>query len=74
MIIEICLLVSIGFTSYFYTSYLIPLASFIIPIEQHYIILVFICILLIIDNISLFNDLQNKINTINNNELQIVGD
>lgn len=74
MIIEICLLVSIGFTSYFYTSYLIPFASFIIPIEQHYIILVFICILLIIDNISLFNDLQNKINTINNNELQIVGD
>jgi hypothetical protein len=58
MVIEICLLVSIGFTSYFYTSYLIPLASVIIPIEQHYIILVFICILLIIDNITLFNDLQ----------------
>uniref|UniRef100_A0A6C0LIE1 Uncharacterized protein n=1 Tax=viral metagenome TaxID=1070528 RepID=A0A6C0LIE1_9ZZZZ len=72
MIIEIFLLLSIGLTSYFYTSYLIPLAAFIMPIEQHYMIMCFCCILLIIDNVSLFNDLQNK-NKINTN-LQIVGD
>lgn len=71
MIIEIFLLLSIGLTSYFYTSYLIPLAAFIMPIEQHYMIICFSCILLIIDNVSLFNDLQNK-NT--NTNLQIVGD
>jgi hypothetical protein len=72
MIIEILLLLNIGLTSYLYTSYLIPLAAFIMPIEQHYMIMCFSCILLIIDNVSLFNDLQNK-NKINN-DLQIVGD
>jgi len=75
MIIEIFLLLSIGLTSYFYTSYVIPFVSFIIPLEQHYIILCFTCILLIINNISLFNDLQNKNKTIaDKNDLQIVGD
>jgi len=69
MIIEIFLLLSIGLTSYLYTSYLIPLAAFIMPIEQHYMIICLSCILLIIDNVSLFNDLQNK-----NTNLQIVGD
>jgi len=72
MIIEILLLLNIGLTSYLYTSYLIPQAAFIMPIEQHYMIMCFSCILLIIDNVSLFNDLQNK-NKINTN-LQIVGD
>jgi hypothetical protein len=72
MIIEIIFLMNIGMTSYLYTSYLIPLAAFIMPIEQHYMIMCFICILLIIDNVSLFNDLQNKNNT--NTNLQIVGD
>jgi hypothetical protein len=70
MIIEIIFLMNIGMTSYLYTSYLIPLAAFIMPIEQHYMFMCFICILLIIDNVSLFNDLQNK----NNTNLQIVGD
>jgi hypothetical protein len=75
MIIEIFLLLSIGLTSYFYTSYVIPFVSFIIPLKKHYIILCFTCILLIIDNISLFNDLQNKNKNIaDKNELQIVGD
>jgi hypothetical protein len=75
MIIEIFLLLSIGLTSYFYTSYVIPFVSFIVSVEQHYIILCFTCILLIIDNISLFNDLQNKNKLIaDKNELQIVGD
>ena len=75
MIIEIFLLLSIGLTSYFYTSYVIPFVSFIVSVEQHYIILCFTCILLIIDNISLFNDLQNKNKNIaDKNEVHIVGD
>jgi len=72
MIIQIILLLSIGMTSYFYTSYIVPMASFIVPVEQHYIILCFSCILLFIDNITLVSDLQN--NTTNTNDLQIVGD
>jgi len=72
MIIEIILLLIIGLTSYFYTSYIVPMASFIVPVEQHYMILCFSCILLFIDNITLVSDLQNK--TTNTNDLQIVGD
>ena len=75
MIIEIILLLSIGMTSYLYTSYIVPMASFIVPVEQHYMILCFSCILLFIDNITLVSDLQNKTtNTTNTNDLQIVGD
>jgi|LakMenEpi03Aug12_release.lakeMendotaPanAssembly.Ray.scaffolds.fasta_scaffold383408_2 hypothetical protein len=73
MIIEILLLLSISLTSYFYTLYLIPLVSFIVPVEQHYMIICFCCILLIIDNFSLVNDLNNK-STTNNQNIQIVGD
>jgi len=74
MITEILLLSCIGLSSYYYTLFFVPSVSNIISVDQHYMILCFSCILLVIDNLSLFNDLQTVLrNKKNNKKIEIIG-
>ena len=74
MIIQVILLCSIGLLSFLYTSYVIPSVSNIIPVATHYMFLSFSCILLLIDNFSLMNDIQNFKPFDNPEHIHIIGD
>ena len=74
MIIQVILLCSIGLLSFLYTSYAIPSVSNIIPVSTHYMFLSFSCILLLIDNFSLMNDIQNFKPFDNPEHIHIIGD
>ena len=73
MIIQVILLCSIGLLSFLYTSYVIPSVSNIIPVATHYMFLSFSCILLLIDNFSLMNDIQNFKPFDNPEHIHIIG-
>ena len=74
MIMQIVLLFGIGLTSFLYTSYVIPSVSNMIPVEIHYMLLSFSSILLLIDNFSLMNDIQNFKPFNNPEHIHIIGD
>ena len=74
MIIEVILLFCVGLTSFLYTSYIIPSVSNIIPVDIHYMFLSFSCIILLIDNFSLMNDIQNFKPFDNPEHIHIIGD
>jgi hypothetical protein len=74
MIIEVILLFCVGLTSFLYTSYVIPSVSNIIPVDIHYMFLSFSCIILLIDNFSLMNDIQNFKPFDNPEHIHIIGD
>ena len=59
MFIPVLLLLTIGASSYIYSSYVMPFISNIVSVETQSMILIFSCILLLLDNFTLLHDLQN---------------
>ena len=58
MFIPVLLLLTIGASSYIYTSYVMQFISNIVSVETQSIILISSCILLLLDNFTLVHDLQ----------------
>ena len=73
MFIPVFLLLTIGASSYVYTSYVMPIISNIVSVETQSIILIFSCILLLLDNFTLLHDLQNIKPIYNQEHIQIIG-
>ena len=63
----ITLLIGLGVLSFLYSSFVMKFISNIVSIETQSMILMFSCILLLLDNFSLFNDLNNE-NKLDDNE------
>ena len=73
MFIPVLLLLTIGASSYIYTSYVMPFISNIVSVETQSMILIFSCILLLLDNFTLVHDLQNIKPIYNQEHIQIIG-
>ena len=73
MFIPVLLLLTIGASSYVYTSYVMPIISNIVSVETQSIILIFSCILLLLDNFTLLHDLQNITPVDNPEHIHIIG-
>ena len=68
------LLSSIGSLSYFYSFYIMKYISSNISIEVQSMILMFIFILVQLDNFSLYNDLQKNMSfTVNQDNIRLIG-
>ena len=73
MFIPVFLLLTIGASSYVYTSYVMPFISNIVSVDTQSMILIFSCILLLLDNFTLVHDLQNIKPIYNQEHIQIIG-
>jgi hypothetical protein len=72
MFLAIILLISLGISSFIYSSFIMQFISNIISVETQSMILMFSCILLLLDNFSLFHDLNtNNINNTTDNNVYI---
>ena len=73
MIIPILLLLSIGSASLFYTSFIMEYISDTISIKTQFTISIFSCILLLLDNWNLLQDLETVKPLENQEHIQIIG-
>jgi len=73
MFIPVLLLLTIGASSFVYTSYVMSFISNIVSVETHSTILIFSCVLLLLDNFTLLHDLQNSKSIDNQEHIQIIG-
>jgi len=73
MFIPVLLLLTIGASSYIYTSYVMQFISNIVSVETQSIILIFSCVLLLLDNLTLLHDLQSIKPVDNQEHVQIIG-
>ena len=73
IILPILILISIGVSSYIYTSYIMDYVSNIVSRENQASFLIFTCILLLLDNWSLLKEIQNFKPIDNQEHIKIIG-
>ena len=73
IILPILILISIGVSSYIYTSYIMDYVSNIVSRETQASFLIFTCILLLLDNWSLLKEIQNFKPIDNQEHIKIIG-